>query len=286
LREGRTVLAFLLYKFAYFLATRTPERFGLWFTVACSRLKYHLSPRDRRAVLGNLRRILPEASEEELREKAIEVFVNFGKYLYEFFRLKYLKREMLGQRIFLKNIECLDEDLAKGKGVIIVTAHMGNWELGGVFLSLLGYPMVAVALPHRDRRVNNLFNRQRQRIGVKVIASQGVALRHIYDALKANSVVALVGDRDFTNTGVSMPFLGAEKMIPRGPAILTLRTGAPIVLAFVVRQPDDTHVIEFRKLPEAPQEERAIAAAYARAIEEMIRRYPTQWLMFREFWKE
>jgi len=280
------VLAFLLYKLAYFLSTRLPERFGTWVTIACSRLKYYISPRDRKAVLGNLRRILPDASEEEIAEMALEVFVNFGRYLYEFFRCKYLNRAMLNKSVFVKGAQNLDEGLALGKGVIVVTAHMGNWELGGVFMSLLGYPMVAVALPHRDRRVNDMFNRQRQRIGVKVVASQGVAVRHIYDSLKANAVVALVGDRDFSHTGVRMPFLGAEKMIPRGPAVLALRTGALIVLSFVLRQPDGTHVIEFRKLPDAPREEHAIIATYVRAIEELVRQYPTQWLMFREFWKE
>ncbi len=280
------MLAFILFKLAYFLATRMPLRFGTWFAASCTRLKFRISPRDRTAVLGNLRRILPDASEEEIREKAMEVFVNFGKYLYEFFRLKYVSREMLGNQFVIKGLEHIDEALDRGKGAIILTAHMGNWEYGGVFMALLGYPMVAVALPHRDRRVNDFFNRQRQRIGVKVIASQGVAVRHIYESLKANAIVALVGDRDFSNTGVRMPFLGAEKVIPRGPAVLSLRTGAPIILGFVVRQPDDSYILEFKKLPPSPKEERAIIATYVREIEEIIRRYPAQWLMFREFWKE
>jgi len=280
------VLAFFLYKLAYLLSTRLPVRFGTWFAVGCSLLKFRISPRDRKAVLGNLRRILPEATDEEIHEKAREVFVNFGKYLYEFFRLKYLTLEMLGRRVIVKGQEHLDEALTKGKGVIIVTAHIGNWELGGVFMSLLGYPMVAVALPHRDRRINNMFNRQRQRIGVKVVPSQGVAVRHIYACLKGNAIVALVGDRDFAGTGVRMPFLGAEKMIPRGPAVLTLRTGAPIVMCFVLREPGDKIVIEFSKLPETPREEKSITAAFVREIEQKVRQYPTQWLMFREFWKE
>ncbi len=280
------MLAFILYKLAYFLATRLPVRFGRWFTVWASLLKFCISPRDRRAVLGNLRRILPEASEDEIYAKAKEVFVNFGKYLYEFFRSKYLTRDMLGSRVIVKGREHLDEALAKGKGTLVVTAHMGNWELGGVFMSLLGYPMVAVALPHRDRRINDLFNRQRQRIGVKVVPSLGVAVRRIYECLKANAIVALVGDRDFANTGVRMPFLGAEKMIPRGPAVLALRTGAPIIMCFVLREPDDKIVIEFSKLPETPRQEESITAAFVREIEEKIRQYPAQWLMFREFWKE
>ena len=280
------MLIFIFFKLSYFLATRLPVCFGTWFAVACSLLKFHFSPRDRKAVQANLRRILPHATEDEIYGKAREVFLNFGKYLYEFFRLKYVSREMLGHRMVIKGLEHIDEALERGKGIIILTAHMGNWELGAVFMALIGYPMVAVALPHRDRRVNNFFNRQRQRIGVKVIASQGVAVRHIYEVLRANAIVALVGDRDFSKTGVRMPFLGAEKVIPRGPAVLHLRTGATILSGFVLRQPDDSCVLEFKKLPESPKNERAIIATYVGVIEEMIRRYPTQWLMFREFWKE
>jgi len=280
------VLAFILFKLAYFLSTRLPVRMGYWIATTLSSIKFYISPRDRRAVIGNLRRIRPEADDAEIIRMAKEVFVNFGKYLLEFFRLKYLKKEMLGRAIVIKGLEHIDKALTKGKGVLIVTAHMGNWELGGVFMSLLGYPMFAVALPHRHRRVNDLFNRQRERIGVTVVPSLGVAIRRIYDALKANALVALVGDRDFANSGVRMPFLGSHKMIPRGPAVLTLRTGAPIITAFVLRQPDDTCILEFKPLPGPFLDERSIIAAYVRSIEESIRQHPAQWLMFREFWKE
>ncbi|MGE5280554.1 MAG: lysophospholipid acyltransferase family protein [Deltaproteobacteria bacterium] len=280
------MIAYSLYVLAYFLSTRLPVRIGSWIAVTASSIKFYVSPRDRRAVLGNLRRILPDAPEKEIIAKGKEVFVNFGRYLYEFFRLKYLRREQQDRYLTIKGLEHVDEALRKGRGVVTVAAHMGNWELGGVFMALLGYPMVAVALPHKHRRVNDLFNRQRQRIGVTVVPSMGVALRRIYQALKSNAIVALVGDRDFAHTGVRMPFLGATKVIPRGPAVLSLRTGAPLIMGFVVRQPDNTFLLEFTPLPDTPQDEASIMAAYTRALEEQIRRYPTQWLMFREYWKE
>jgi len=281
------VLAYIFFLLAYFFSTRLPLRAAYSIAIAMSWIKYRMSPRDRKAVLSNLRRILPDDSEEEIVRKAKEVFVNFGKYLVEFFRLKYLSRDQLNKYIRVEGLEHVDEALARGKGLIVVAAHLGNWELGGVMMALLGYPMVAVALPHKHRRVNDLFNRQRQRIGVTVVASMGVAVRRIYESLKNNKIVALVGDRDFANSGVRMPFLGASKIIPRGPALLTLRTGASILMSNVLRQPGDTFILEFKKLPAyAPGDEEGIRRAFVSEIEAKIRQHPTQWLMFREFWKE
>jgi KDO2-lipid IV(A) lauroyltransferase len=180
----------------------------------------------------------------------------------------------------------VDEALARGKGVIIVVAHLDNWELGGVCMALLGYPFVAVALPHRHPKVNSFFNRQRERIGALVVPSMGVAVRRIYQALKNNHLVALVGDRVFSSSGKEMDFLGSKKMIPRGPAALAVKTGAAIVTGFVVRDEQDHHTVVFSKpMPEGLTEDEYLES-YTRKIEEQIRKNPTQWLMFREFWRE
>ncbi len=280
------MVAYLLYKLAYLLSVMLPLRMAYGLASFLSMIKYYLSPRDRKAVINNLRKILPSSEHKRINSYAKEVFVNFGKYLVEFFRLSFLKPEDLGQMVKIKGREHVDEALKKGKGVIIVAAHTGNWELGGVFMSLLGYPVVAVALPHRHKRVNTLFNRQRERSGVIVVSSLGVALRRIYEGLKGNKLVALLGDRDFGNNGRRMPFLGETKVLPRGPAILALRTGASIVPAFVIRQDDDTHVIEFLEPIRDSGDEQEIMSDYVKVIEKKIRRYPTQWLLFREFWKE
>ena len=280
------MISYILYRIGYLFATRLPLRCGYGIAIFLSNLKFYLSPRDRRAVTANLTYILPVSEHQKIDAYAKKVFINFGKYLIEFFRSKYLKKEDLGRSIKIEGLENIDNALKKGKGIIILAAHIDNWELGGVFMSLLGYPMLAVALPHRNKMVNALFNRQRERIGVEVVPSLGLALRRIYSALKDNKMVALVGDRDFTNAGKKMPFLGREKSIPRGPAVLAMRTGASIVPGFVLRQSDDTHIIKFLKPLETDGSEEEIMRDYTQVIEQMIRQYPTQWLMFREFWKE
>ncbi len=280
------MLNYLFFKFVHFLAVRLPLRAGYAVSDFLSVLKYYISPRDRKAVAGNLKRLLPASEHRRLRKRSKEVFIYFGRYLIEFFRLSLLKKEDLGRLIKIKGLEHLDAALKKGKGVIIVSAHMGNWELGGVFMAILGYKIVGVALPHRSKKLNDLFNGMRRGRGMDVIPSTGPGLRKIYEALKENRIIALVGDRDFGSGGRRMDFLGATKMIPRGPAILSLRTGAPIVPGFMTRDENNVHHVEFLpSLPEGQDEER-LMAAYTRAMEVNIRANPTQWLMFREFWKE
>lgn len=280
------MIAYFFYRLGYFFSTMLPLRMAYAISTGFSYAKYYLSPRDRKAVTGNLLKILPEQENPRVNKYAVEVFTNFGRYLVEFFRIKYLKKEDIGKSIFIKGIEHVQDGLRRGKGVIILTAHMGNWELGGVCMAMLGFPFVAVALPHRHPKVNAFFNRQRQRIGVEVVPSIGAALKKIFDSLKQNKIVALLGDRVLSGSGKMMDFFGCQKMMPRGPAALAVKTGASIVPGFVYWEPKGTQVIEF--LPVFPQgkTEEEYMDMCARVIEDRIRKFPTQWLMFREFWKE
>lgn len=283
------MINYILFRTGHLLSIALPLKFAYFIGISLSLIKYYFSPRDRHAVLGNLRKILPVSEHYRIRKYAKRVFVNFGKYLVEFFRFSYLSKDGLGKEITIKGLENIDNALKKNKGVIVLAAHIGNWELGGVFMGLLGYSISGVALPHRNPLVNAFFNSQRKRMGrggMDVIPSSGMAIRRVYDALRKNRIVAVVGDRDFTATGKLLPFLGASKIIPRGPAVLALRTGATIVPGFVFRQEDNTQILEFfEALPEFKNEDEAIEAC-ARVIEEKIRQYPDQWMMFREFWKE
>ena len=186
----------------------------------------------------------------------------------------------------IKNREILDAALTQKKGVILLTAHIGNWELGGMALSLLGYPVLAIALDHKDHRVNKFFKNRRMTKGIEVV-SLGKAGRVCFKALKHNKCVAIVGDRDFSDSGYVMDFCGKTKTIPRGPAMLSLKSGALIVPAFVIRE--KYNHLTLKLLPAIQTEgmnEKQIMELCASIIESQIYAHPTQWLMFREFWNE
>lgn len=247
--------------------------------------------RDRRFVRENLKVIFPEKSEKEIHRLQINMFRNFAKYLVDFFRFEKIEKSNLGRDIRVENTHYLDEAFAKGKGVVILSAHIGNWELGGVTVSLLGYPIWVVALPHKYKKVDNFFNRQRESKGVKVIPLTK-AVRAFLDVLKKNEGLALVGDRDFTQDGIILPFFGKPSVFPKGPAVFSLRTGAPIVPAFMLRNEDDTFTLRMEppltviSCGDKEKDVAEIIKSYIKIFEGYITRYPDQWFMFRRFWVE
>ncbi len=283
------MLNYYIYRTGKFIALALPLKLVYALAVFLADLHYFFAFRDRRFVKANLRRIFPQKSLHDLRKLSRMVFRNFSKYLADFFRFEKLDRQYIDKKIKLENLHHFDSALAKGKGVIVLTAHLGNWELGGVVLALLGYPFWAVALPHKNRKVNAFFDAQRNSKGVKVIAT-GKAVRSCISEIRNNHMVALVGDRDFTEKGIVIDFFGLPTYFPEGPAALSLLTGAPIVPGFMLRNADDSFTlriekaIEFNPTGDKAKDLKSLVTLYKNIFEDYIRKYPQQWYLFRKFW--
>lgn len=285
------MVRYVLYKIMQFLVNVLPLRVSFAIARVFSDIQYLFSRRDRKSILKNLASIMP--GQDNVQRYAREVFRNFARYLIEFFRMG----RHFDQAGIIKNCDCdgldrLEEALDQRKGVLLVTAHIGNWEMGAATLSLLGYPILAVALTHANSRVNSLFDQQRRAKGVEVVPA-AAAVRPCLEALKANRIVAIVADRDFTDYGLEMPFLGRQVSLPRGAAILALKTGAPIVPAFFLRRGHNKFQITIKKpiytdkisVRGAIDDDmlRGVMEKYVREIEMVIKANPGQWLMFREY---
>jgi KDO2-lipid IV(A) lauroyltransferase len=247
-----------------------------------------LSTRDRKAVISNLKIVL-NRNDGDIEILARDVFRNFAKYMVDFFRFPKLDRAFIDKHVKIENIHYVDDTLSKGRGMIAVTAHLGNWELAGAVAAIMGYPVTAVALPQKDRSVNRLFVRQRTIKGVKVV-SVGVAVRKCYEVLKNNGIVAVLGDRDFTNSGVQSEFFKKKAFLPKGPAAFCISTGSPVVPGFLVREEGNNFRLIFEKPIECAYGSRSddalreVVGEIAAVIEKYVRMYPTQWLIFRSFW--
>lgn len=286
------MLNYILYRIAQFIALALPLKLVYKIAVFTSDIHYLFADKDRKAVRENLKAIFPQQSDRWISGIRLRMSRNFAKYLVDFFRFSLLDREYIERNIRLKNIYYLDEALSRGKGVIILTAHLGNWELGGVVAALLGYPLWTVALPHKDRRVDDFFNFQRESKGMKVIPL-GRAVRQCLNILKENKAIALAGDRDFTAKGMVVDFFGRPTFLPEGPAAFSLKTGASVVPGFMVRNKDDTFTLSFEKAlefsPPSNNKNKDLKERILQCnviIESYIRKYPDQWYMFRRFWTE
>lgn len=282
-----------LYRLGQWIALSLPLRFAYALAVIFSDIHHIFADQDRKFLSMNLKAIFPDKSDREIRRIRINVARNFSKYLVDFFRYEKIDKEFIKKQVTIENLRYFDQALAKGRGVIVLTAHIGNWELGGVVLAQVGYPMWVVALEHKYKAVNDFFNRQRESKGMKVIPFSKAA-RQCMSMLKMNELVALVGDRDFTKEGgLITDFFGKPVSLPKGPAAFALKTGAVIVPGFLIRNPDDTFTLHIEN-PIDPLEpgygqdgEKALKELinrYKIIFEECIRRYPDQWYMFKKFW--
>lgn len=284
---------YFLYRFAQFCFAILPIRTSYFIAKVLSDCVYLFSWRDRRIVKKNLKQIIGDV--ENLNQRTREVFRNFGIYLVEFFYMKQkVSKEFIEKNINCKNISVLENVLKENKGGVLLTGHIGNWELGGVVLATLGFPVVAIALPHKERPVNDLFNQQRETHGVTIVQPH-LAIRKCTEALKENKLIALLADRDFSTSGEIMDFLGRKTTIPKGAAMFSIKSEVPIIPVFCIRRENYTFDLEVEdpiypsdcQVSENEKENvLELMCRYTRIIEQKIKEYPTQWLMFRKYWIE
>lgn len=301
------MLNYYLFRLGQFLALNLPLGASYAIAVIFSDFRLLFAHKDKFEVRRNLRVIFPDKSRKELDLIMVNCFRNFAKYLVDFFRFSLIDKSYIEKKVRIEHIEYLNQAQQKGKGVIVLTAHMGIWELGGVVLSQLKYPFWAIAMPHKNKKVNDFFNFQRESKGVNVIAF-GKAVRQSLLALAKNELVALVGDRDYSKEkGVVVDFFGKPTSFPKGPAAFCLKTGAPIVAGFMLRNSDNSFTLRFEKLIEpvtykfaeaanekisfnADQEYlkalQRLTSQYKEILQRYIREFPDQWFIFRRFWIE
>jgi len=283
------MISYILYRIAQAISKSFPLKKAYAIAVFLADLRFHTAFMDRRNVFGNLKVIFPDKTVKEINEISVQIFRNFAKYLVDFFRLDELDLDYINKNVKLTNLHYIKDSLLEGKGVILVSAHLGNWELGGVVISTLGYPLVTVALKHKSGKVNEFFFKQREQKGVRVLPL-GNAAKGCLKVLKNNELLALVGDRNFMGKGIVLDFFGKPTVLPLGPAFLSLQTQARIIPGFLLRKPDDTFELVFVKPLEynlcgdKEKDLKEIANKYKTVIEDYIRRFPEQWFMFRKFW--
>ena len=284
------MMLYILYRIGNFLAVLFPRK--ICYKMACliADMYCYCSRRDKEAVKNNIRVILGNSCDEaELNKMARDVFRNFAKYLVDFFSFSKVDHAYIKKFVKLEGAEHIETGLAKGKGIIMLSAHIGNWELGGSVLSMAGYPLSAVVLTHQNKMINDFFKKQRL-LGKMRPIEIGISLKSCYTTLRSNGLLALLGDRDFSKNGIYIEFFGKKTLMPRGPAALSCKLGSVIVPCFMLREPDDTLklVCEPPIYPDCydrkEDDVEQLAKKYLVVIESYIKKYPTQWYVFKDMW--
>lgn len=249
------------------------------------RLVYGLSKKRREIVDSNLLLAFPEKSDEQRQSIAQRTFEHFGIVMADFARTpgktkdELLSMDMLGK-------EYLDDALKTGKGAILITGHFGNWERMSHCLTAHGYTVSVVARDANEGEMNQEMLRIRKSAGVEVV-SRGNAIKGVFAALKNNEFVGILPDQNAADAFV--PFFGKPCGTVTGPAILAKRAGAPVIPMYCYRSGPGEYKIEVHP-PLAPDPTFKNAAegmmrSINQSLEEMIRRFPEQYLWLHNRWK-
>ena len=242
----------------------------------------------RRRCIRNMLRVA--AGDEALaRRLARRSFGYYGLYLVDFLRLTAVSAPEVRRRIIFDEWPQLDE-ARSGNGVLFVTIHFGNWDLGALAMTERGYPISVIADTFAEPRLEDLVFSARRRIGLRILPAGRLSLR-LVRALRDNEIVAVLADVPQPAGGVQVEFFGGTIGVPDGAARLALRTGANVVAATVPRLgpwsdlfEGEFQLIEYEPTGDREHDVRSLTQAMFRAFEEMVRARPDQWYIFRPLW--
>lgn len=262
-----------------------PARVGYGLADFATGLHWLGFPARRRAALANLAVLLPRSSRRARARIARHMMRSHNRMLYEFFRLPHVPREQLLASVEVVGKEHLDGVLERGRGGIITTPHVGNWDLAGAMLAHVGYVLYAVADVQVKRWFSSAVNDARTRLSVTTIRpAQG--FRKLLRALEENCLVALMVDGHVFGRGVTVEWFGRPTPFPQGPSVLARRTGALVIPAYCQRlRPGRFRVVVERPLDPASFATTAeLHQAVAAAAERQVRTHLEQWCIFRPLW--
>jgi KDO2-lipid IV(A) lauroyltransferase len=240
---------------------------------------------------SNLRRVVPDADDAEIRVLSRQGMRSYMRYWCEAFRLPGWSREHIVDSIRIIDDHYLADGLATGRGVVVALPHMGNWDHAGAWATLAHSHVVTVAERLKPEDLYEKFLAFRRGLGMDVIPLTGgdPVFPYLSQKLHEGNLVALLGDRDLSNSGVPVQFFGSKAKFPAGPAALAVDTGAVLLTAQLYLE-DGHNVVRFHPPVEVPTEgERSrrifrTTQLVADQIEVSIRERPTDWHMLQRLW--
>lgn len=277
-------------------AASVPRRISYRIARGIGGTYFRLRPRYMRAIRANLSVILGSAADSDpVRRAADEMVRGHASAWLDF--LHFAARPPEEAALLVESVigfSRLVEGRLKGKGVVLLTAHLGNWEIGGLMLAEVKQPIHVVLVPDLFAGVERVRRRMHARAGVIEIPVDRTFLPTlaILRALDRNGIVAMQGDRDFDNTGIPAPFFGREAYFPRGPFRVAMATGAVVLPAFIVSVPGGRYraiIEEPIPIENAGDRDAALSrnvARYVAVLERYVRTYPEQWYCFYPFWDD
>ncbi|HEX8732782.1 MAG TPA: hypothetical protein VF725_12070 [Ktedonobacterales bacterium] len=290
-------MVYWLTQFASWLAGKTPRQARLALAGPLTTLVYYLWVSKRRVTIANMAQILGVSpADPRARRLARQSWRNYGRYLSDFFYLPNATSEQVLSRMRdtappPSSLARVAETLAGGKGLLLVTAHFGAWDVAAAMVASQA-PLYVLADTFTDPRMDELIQGQRSQFGMRVLRAEK-SPRPIIRALRDGAAVAIVADRPMTaRDGVPITFFGRRCYVPGGAAQLALLADAPLAVGAIHYDeafseqyyPELSEVIYPKRTGDREADVQALTQRAFSEIERIVRAHPDQWFMFRRFW--
>lgn len=295
----RHYLEYILLLTIGFLFRCFPLKIGLMIGRFLGRLVFAIDIEHRQIALKNIQLakglILhgdtdTEASRHSALSMVKKVYLGLGMLMAEFFYIPRVHKDYIERFITIEGKENLDSAMSQGKGVIMVFGHIGSWELNNAIYGILGYPTTAVAFQQNNRMTDRIINKYRQYHGVKVVYDDTL-YQDLVAILKSGCILALVSDQDAGTRGVFVDFLGRPASTAKGPAILAMRTGAPLMISMLIRESNNMHRLIFKgplEISNTGNFKKDVlinTKLWSDVLEDCVKAYPEQWFWLHRRWK-
>ncbi|MCK4422314.1 lysophospholipid acyltransferase family protein [candidate division WOR-3 bacterium] len=277
-------LHILIELLAYFL----PRGVAVLCTRGIARFCYYLFFRE--AAKNHLDNLMVafggEKSHKQLKEITKEAIYNFAAVVYEHSLMERINERNYSHFIKAEHLENLIRASLQGRGVIVLSAHIGNYEWGTVLMKMKGFSVAIIALDIKTKFIMNVRKKNREKAGIGVFYV-GKIFSEPIRFLKKGGVLAIAEDRNFDETSIKVKLFNRETEIPKGAFYLAARFNVPLVPAFSVREKDGLYHVYYEESYSITEDEMQKGAErYAFLLEQYIKKYPEQWYVFDRIWEK
>ena len=280
---------FLLYLFAWKVIGVLPEKSAYKLANIISDRVYSKNGKGVKRLRSNYRRVMPNISERQLDELTKDGIRSYLRYWFDTFRLNKWSKSRIIETTFVVRENLLRDPIATKEGCIIALPHAGNWDHAAAYFCSTGITLTAVVEKLKPEAIFKKFLAYRQSIGIEAISHKEKTIPILMERLNQGKLIALVADRDMSRNGIEVNFLGGIAKMPAGPAILALKTGAPLVTAYIryLEKGIEITFDETIKLPVAGSEEeqiKIVTQSMADNFAKRIKDSPVDWHMLQRIW--
>ena len=272
-----------------YLACRTPRKLLLAVGWVLGNLYYLLIPKMRRRAVEQMMPAL-QIDERTAKKLVRASFINMARNVFDILAMPMLNEQNLSDYIEIDHLERMEEALAEGRGVVVLTGHIGCWEWLSAAFTLNGMPVSAIAKPQPNIQYTRVLDDLRATIHVEIFSRGTSELLAAARALKSGRILGFLADQDGGPGGAFIDFFGRPAATPLGPAVFSRKFKSPVLPAFILRQPSGKHKVvigEIMRCPKTGDTDRDLyefTVQMTAIVERIIRENPTQWIWFQRRW--